>query len=207
MNNDLLITLEILLVIDAPLLFLYMKSQWPLRTIILCLLSIPVLWYLTYSPIHEISHIVATYLVGGKVTYYKLIPSFWLGEFGHAWINSKGLTEGWQQIVSTSFPYIVDLSCIIAGFFVMQRSFAKNPFVIGFVFMLLCLRPAFDIICETIAFSMGGKGDLYCIKSSIGGLLMWSCIVLSLAISIFSILKILIRYAGVSGTSVAAPKN
>jgi hypothetical protein len=50
MSNQLLITLEILLTIVTPLLFLYLKGTWALRNTIPCLLSIPVLWYLTYSP-------------------------------------------------------------------------------------------------------------------------------------------------------------
>ena len=75
--NYTLVTVEITLVIVAPLLFLYLRSSWPLRVIIPCLLSIPLLWYLTYSPLHELSHVVGTYLVGGTVTSIKLIPRFW----------------------------------------------------------------------------------------------------------------------------------
>ena len=70
MNNEFLITFEILFVVVAPLLVLYPKSNWPLRTTIPCLLSIPILWYLTYALLHELSHIAGTYLVGGTVADY-----------------------------------------------------------------------------------------------------------------------------------------
>jgi hypothetical protein len=196
MNNDMLMTLEILLVIDAPLLFLYLKGKWPLRTVILCLLSIPVLWYLTYAPLHELSHIAGTYLVGGRVVYYKLIPKFWLGEFGHAWITSQGISKSWQQFISTSSPYLGDDICIIIGYFILRRNFSKNPFIVGLVFMLLCLRPAFDFVCETIAFLSGTRGDIYTIENIIGSFWTWSFILLSMALSLISTASILKRFAG-----------
>ncbi|HLE33026.1 MAG TPA: hypothetical protein VJB38_10485, partial [Bacteroidota bacterium] len=65
--NSALITVEILLVVVTPLLFLYLKGSWPLRVIVPCLLTIPLLWYFTYAPLHELSHAAGTYFVGGKV--------------------------------------------------------------------------------------------------------------------------------------------
>jgi hypothetical protein len=196
MNNELLITIEILIVIVVPLLFLFLKGRWPMRAIISSLLTIPVLWYLAYSPIHELSHIAGTYLVGGKVTFYKLIPSFWKGEFGHAWITSEGLSESWRQLVSTSFPYLLDVACITAGSFILRKHFHFDPFIFGLVFMLLCLRPTFDFVCETIAFLSGDRGDLYYIDKTIGSLLTWSFLLFSIGLSWFSIVKILSKFIG-----------
>jgi hypothetical protein len=180
MNNGLLITFEILLVVVTPLLFLYLKGNWPLRTIIPCLLSIPVLWYLTYALLHELSHVAGTYLVGAKVVDYKLIPRFWLGEFGRAWITPDGITHSWQQLILTTSPYILDVLCIIVGMFVLRRNFSKNPFVVGLVFMLFCLRPAFDFVCEPIAFLTGDRGDFYAVQGIIGSNLTWSFILFSI---------------------------
>ncbi len=196
MNNQLLITFEILLVVVTPLLFLYLKGNWPLYTTISCLMSIPLLWYLTYSPLHELSHIAGTHLVGGKVIYYKLIPRFWLGEFGRAWITPAEITQSWQQLVLTSSPYILDVACIVAGIFVLRREFSKNPFVVGFVFMLLCLRPAFDFVCETIAFLSGDRGDLYHIEKIIGSFMTWSFVLISIGLSLLSIVRVLGRFVG-----------
>ncbi len=92
MNIQLLVTVEILLTIVTRLVLLYVRGRWPLRNVIPGLLSIPTfLWYLTYSPLHELSHVAGTYLVGGTVTYVKWIPRFWLGEFARAWITSEGV--------------------------------------------------------------------------------------------------------------------
>lgn len=196
MNTGLLITFEILLVVVLPLLFLYLRGRWPLRTAILCLLILPLLWYLAYAPLHELSHVVGTYLVGGKVTHIKLIPSFWLGEFGRAWITPVGIAERWQQLVMTASPYMLDVVCVVVGIVVLRRDFSKNPFVVGFVLMLLCLRPALDFVCETIAFLSGDRGDLHAIQGIIGSALIWSFILLSLALSLFAVLRILRHFAG-----------
>jgi len=180
----------------VPLLVLYLRGNWPLRAIIASLFIIPPLWYLTYAPLHELSHAVGTYAVRGKVIYYKLIPSFWAGEFGRAWITTQGLNQNWQQLISTSFPYIADCVSIAIGFRVLRRGFSSNPFVIGLAFMLLCLRPAFDFVCEPIALLLGDKGDLYAIQEIIGCVPTWAFIFLSFALSVLSIGGVLRRFAG-----------
>lgn len=126
MNNRLLVTFEILVVVVTPLIFLYLKGNWPLRTIIPCLLSIPILWYLTCSPLHELSHVAGTYLVGGKVIYVKLIPKFLFGEFARAWITPEGITQPWQQLVTSGSAYMLDIVCIIAGTSVSNYQFLVN---------------------------------------------------------------------------------
>ena len=59
MQNYLLNTCEILLVLVLPLLVLYLKGNWPWRRAIPPLVIIPVFWYFTYAPVHELSHAVA----------------------------------------------------------------------------------------------------------------------------------------------------
>jgi len=206
MNYYLLSTLEILLVVVLPLILLYQRSSWPLRATVPCLVSIPILWYPSYAPIHELSHIAGTYLVGGTVMEYKLIPRFWMGEFGRAWINTQGVLEPWQQLITTFSPYILDVLCLAASMFVLRRGFSRNPFLIGLVFMLLCLRPAFDFVCESIGFVSGDRGDFYAIERIIGSALTWLFILFSLALSLFSIVTVLRRYAGFPETESAQAK-
>lgn len=196
MNSPLLLTCEILLVTVMPLLILYLKSNWQLRATIPSLLSIPILWYLTYAPLHELSHAAATYIVGGEVIYMKLFPRFWLGEFGGAWITPVGITQGWQQLIMTASPYILDVVCLAIAMLVLRRGFSKNAFLVGLVFMFLCLRPAFDFACESIAFLSGSRGDPYHIEKSIGSFMTWSFLLFSIGLSVFSILSILKRFAG-----------
>jgi hypothetical protein len=204
MNYYPLITCEILLTIVVPLLILYRRGTWSQRSTAPCLVAIPVLWYPVYSPLHELSHVAATYLVGGNVTYIKLIPSFWLGEFGRAWIKTEGVTQQWQQLLTTAAPYLFDLACLVAAIVLLKRTFSRNPFLVGFLFMLLCLRSAFDFVCESVGLLSGDHGDLFAIQSIIGAGLTWSFIVVSLGLSLFSIATILRRYSGFPGTPAVA---
>lgn len=103
-----------------PLLVLYLKGNWPLRKVFLPLVIIPILWYLTYSPLHELSHAAGVYLAEGKVIEYRLIPPFWLGEFARAWIIQSGITQSWQRLTMTAFPYLLDVVCFVAAIFVFR---------------------------------------------------------------------------------------
>ena len=187
MQNYLLYTCEILLFLVMPLLVLYLKGNWPLHKVIPCLMVIPVLWYFTYSPLHELSHAAGVYLNGGKVIEYRLIPPFWLGEFARAWIIPSGIAQSWQQLTMTAFPYLLDVVCFVAAIFVFRRSSSRNPFLIGLAFMLLCLRPAGDFVFEPVAFLTGDKNDFYAIQQIVGPFALWSFILISIGLAVYSI--------------------
>ena len=207
MDNDfILVTLEILVVLVTPLLILYLTRPWPLRIVIPCLLVIPVLWYLTYAPIHELSHVLGTYLVGGSVTETKLIPSFWKGEVAVAWITPQGLREPWQQLVMTSSPYVLDGLSVALGFVLLGRGrLLDRPVALGVVFMLLCLRPTFDVLNETVAFARGSQADLYHIALAIGSPMLWLSSVSLLGFSLLTMARLLMKSA--SRKSQAALHN
>lgn len=196
MGGQLLITAEILLAVVSPLLFLYLKSKWPLRETIPCLVVLPLVWYLTYALLHELAHVAGTLLAGGTVVDYRLIPPFWRGEFGRAWITTDGLSQVWQQMLSTTFPYLTNIICIVVGVLVLKRGISRNPFLVGLVFMLLVLRPAFDFLSELTGFLSPQKGDYYAICEVIGTRLMWVYIIGSLALSLVSVVVILRRFIG-----------
>ncbi len=195
--DTLLTTFEILLIIVTPLLVLYLRGQWPLRTVTACLCCIAVLWYLTYAPIHELSHALGTTLVGGKIVDIKLIPSFWEGQFAVAWVTSVGLVDrSWQQLVMTGAPYVIDVAFVVASLVVLRRPPSRSALVVGLLFMLLCLRPTFDLVCETVGFVGGFHGDLWHMELVIGSAALWSFLLVSLALCLLSIVVILRRYGG-----------
>lgn len=201
----LLTTFEILLTIVAPLLVLYLRGRWPLRIVTACLCGIAVLWYLTYAPIHELSHALGTVLVGGKVVDIKLIPSFWEGTFAVAWVTTEGLDQSWQQLVMTGAPYVIDVACVVASLVVLRRRLSTNALVVGLLLMLVCLRPTFDLVCETVGFVGGFKGDLWHVQLSIGSAALWSFLLVSLALCLLSVVVILRRYGGFPGPLPANP--
>jgi hypothetical protein len=191
-------TCEILLVLVMPLLVLYLKGNLPLRDVIPPFVIIPILWYFTYAPLHELSHAAGVYLVGGKVVEYKLIPRFWLGEFARAWIIPSGIPDRWQQLTMTAFPYMLDIFCFIVAIFVFRRVFSRNPFFIGPIFMLLCLRPAMDFVFEPIAFLSGDRNDIYAIQQIVGPFAIWSFILISIGLAVHSITSTLSHFVSSS---------
>jgi hypothetical protein len=192
-------TLESLVVIVTPLLILYLTGRWPMRIVIPCLVVIPVLWYLTYAPIHELSHVLGTYLAGGSVTEVKLIPSFWRGEFARAWITPSGITAPWQQLVMTGSPYVLDGLSVAIGFFARHRIRLFRPFALGVALMLLCLRPAFDLVCETVGYALGARGDLYHVALTTGSSTVWLSMALLIGFSLFAIARFLAESASPAG--------
>ena len=198
MQNYLLYTFEILLVVVMPLLVLYIKGNWPLRKVIPPLVIIPILWYFTYAPLHELSHAAGIHLVGGKVIVWKLIPRFWLGEFSGAWVTPSGITQSWQQLTSWAFPYMLDIVCFVVAIFVFRRGSSRNPFFIGLAFMLLCLRPAIDFVFESIGFLSGWRGDLYNIQQIVGPFAIWSFILISIGLAVYSISSTLSHFVSFS---------
>jgi hypothetical protein len=194
--NHLLITFEILFTVVAPLLVLYLRGTWKPKTMVTCMCTIPILWYFVYAPIHELSHLLGAYLVGAQIVEVKLIPRFWTGETAGAWIKSEGFTSAWSQLIMTSAPYFFDLLSIAVGVYVLQRKLISNGFLIGFLFMLLCLRPTFDLACETIGFATGFRGDLFHIALTVGGLATWIFLALSIAFSLYAVIVIIGRFKG-----------
>jgi hypothetical protein len=194
--NYLLITVEILFTVVAPLLVLYLRGTWKQHTMMACMSTIPVLWYFAYAPIHELSHLFGAYLVGARIVEVKLIPRFWAGETAVAWIKAEGFTNEWSQLIMTASPYILDLLSIAIGVHILQRRLSRNAFLIGFLFMVLCLRPAFDFVCETIGFANGFEGDLFHIALTVGDFTTWAFLVLSIAFSIYAIVAVIGRFKG-----------
>ena len=198
MQNYPVYTFEILLFLVIPLLVLYTKGNWPLRKVIPCLVVIPILWYFAYAPLHELSHAAGVYLVGGKVIVWKLIPRFWLGEFARAWIIPSGITQWWQQLTMSAFPYLLDVVCFVIALFVFRRGFSRNPFLAGLAFTLLCLRPAGDFVFEPIAFLTGDRNDFYAIQQIVGPFAIWSFILISIGLAAYSILSTLRHFVSFS---------
>ena len=207
MQNYLLTTCEILLVVVMPLLVLYLKGNWPLRKVIPALVIIPVLWYLTYAPLHELSHAAGAYLVGGKVIEYKLIPSFWMGEFGGAWITPSGITQSWQSLIMSAFPYLLDIVCFVVAILVFRRVFSRNPFFIGLAVMLLCLRPASDFVFEPIGLLSGYRGDFYNMQRIVGPFAVWSFILIAIGLAVYSISTTLSHFASFSNREIGQYTN
>jgi hypothetical protein len=194
--DHLLTTVEILVAVVVPLLVLYLRGTWKPRTMMVCMSTIPILWYFFYAPIHELSHIIGTYIGGGQVLEVKLIPRFWVGEIAVAWVKTEGFANQWNQLIMTGSPYVLDLVSIAIGLSILHRKLSRNAFVVGFLLMLLCLRPAFDLVCETVGYAMGFHGDLYHIALTIGGPATWAFLAAAILFSMYAIVVVIGRFKG-----------
>jgi hypothetical protein len=194
--NHLLTIVEILFTVVVPLLVLYLRGTWKQQTMMACVSIIPILWYFVYAPMHELSHLLGAYLVGAQIVEVKLIPRFWVGETAVAWIKAEGFTSEWSQLIATISPYVLNLVSIAIGVYILQRKLSRNAFLVGFLFMFLCLRPAFDFVCETVGFATGFRGDLFHIALTVGGFATWTFLAVSIAFSMYAIIVIIGRFKG-----------
>ena len=78
--------------------------------------------------------------------------------------------------------------------------------MVGLVFMLLCLRPGFDFVCESVGFLTGDRGDFYAMQSIIGTGPIWLFMVFMLGLYVLAVVRVLGRFVGFPETLPVAPK-
>jgi hypothetical protein len=95
----------------------------------------------------------------------------------------------------TGAPYVLDGLSLGVGFLALRGGRPRRPFAFGAAFMLLCLRPAFDVTCEAVAFALGGRGDLYHLARVTGYPAVWSSILVLAGSSVFTVARVLVSSA------------
>ena len=101
----------------------------------------------------------------------------------------------------TSPPYLLDGLSVAVGFFALSRRRLIRPFALGVAFMLLCLRPAFDVVCETVGFALGARGDLYDIALATGYPVVWLSMAILFGFSLLTIASVLVGSDSRAGNS------
>ena len=125
--------IEILVLIIFPLLVLHLRSNWVSKEIYFNVIILPLIWYLFYAPIHELSHILGCIIVGSKITDYRLFAHFWEGSFGFAYVDVQGgLDVNMNSLIILISPYILDFISIIIGYYILTRYKIKNSFHVSF---------------------------------------------------------------------------
>ncbi len=105
----------------------------------------------------------------------------------------------------TGAPYVLDVACVVVSLVVLRRRLSRNALVVGLLLMLVCLRPTFDLVCETIGFVGGFHGDLWHMQLIVGSAPLWSFLLVSLALSLVSVVVIVRRFGGVPQPLPAMP--
>ena len=140
--------IELLALIPLPLIIFYARGNWQRSEIIVDTVLLCILWYLTYSFLHELSHLTGSVLVGRRVTGYQLFPRFRDGEFfsggGVASVPTGPLSDRLGFLTALA-PYIRDAAFLIIGYLVLRSRRVNHSFLVGFILVLCCLSPLFDI--------------------------------------------------------------
>jgi hypothetical protein len=186
--------IEILVLIVLPLLIFYLRSKWPQKENVILVTVLPLLWYLFYAPIHELSHILGCIIVGAEIKDYRLFAHFWQGEFGFAYVDiAGGLGTNFKSLIILISPYLLDFLFLIIGYFILSRYKTKNSFLTGLIFLFLCLRPAYDIIDNYLGIFYN-YSDFVLVIEIIGRFLTYSYGLVTAAFAAYAISRILHKY-------------
>lgn len=59
--------------------------------------------------------------------------------------------------------------------------------------MLLCLRPTFDVVCETVGLATGARGDPWCLAQVVGYPVVWTSALGLIVLSVLVSLRVVLR--------------
>ena len=188
------VSISFLLLILAPLIFLFSKGPWSFRTTLPGLGVLVILFFLLYTPLHELSHVAGARLAGIQVRDIQLFPKIQAGQIVTAHYHPANVRSVSQFVMMTGFPYLLDVLGSIAAILFLRRNSSQNYFFAGFLFMVLCLRPAFDFTGETLGLLARNGGDLHQIARSIGFSTTGWILSFSIGITLLSIFIFLKRF-------------
>ena len=192
--NPFLRIIEILVLVVLPLLIVYLRSSWTNKEIYINVIILPLLWYLFYAPIHELGHMLGCIIVGTNITDYRLFAHFWEGSFGFAYVDVKGgLAVNMSSFIILILPYILDLISITIGYYLLTRYKFKNSFLFGLVFLSFSVRPLYDLVDNSIGYFLN-YSDFVLASQIVGGLIVFTFVIISIIIGIALILLLLKKY-------------
>ena len=163
--HNLINTSEIALFIMLPLIIFYKQSKWNLKSYIILIPILYLIWYLTYMLFHELTHWLGAWIFGKEVFEYKLIPRFWEGDFGSGYIkyDFKGDTKDFFIVI---LPYVRDIFFLIVGYLLLKKQIIKTSFLAGLVLLMLLLSSLYDISNNYLAYVFGSLNDFNSLKIS-----------------------------------------
>ena len=154
-------------IIILPVILIEKKLQTKTFHLVFRVTSITLIWYFSYAPIHELSHMLGFKLTGVDIVEYKLIPHFWKGDFREAYIvhGDAGQT---QKLFGRMAPYIKDLIFGSGGYLVLKKLPIRKTFATLLVFTLFVSSGLFDLITNFFGFAAEKTGDFYQTATDIG---------------------------------------
>jgi hypothetical protein len=174
----------------APVYAVCLRSRWSHAETKSLMVAIPLLLFLLNAPLHEASHIVGTSLMGGTVGEVRLWQPFWKSDAPVAMIETSGLNTRTAEFVASVLPYLVDAALLTVGAVLLWRLRIRSVWRFGAFYLLLVLKPSFDIVANVAAASLYGIGDFRQMARIIGqpgaaalqGVLLAAATLLTLAV-------------------------
>jgi len=160
-------TLGITFIIILPLIRFYQRTNWSKTQILTGIIGLTILWFLLATPLHELSHMIGAKIVGVKITDFQLLPEYWKGDFGNAYINPD-IESYIQEFVIRTSPYFRDLIIAIIGYILLKKKRVNHSFLAGFVFLFFLLNSVYDIVVNFLGYSIDKDGDLNGLSKLIG---------------------------------------
>jgi hypothetical protein len=165
--ENVIVTIELALLIVLPLVIFYQIISKSLKSYIFYVVILYLIWFATYSLLHELCHMFGSWITGAKIKDYQLIPRFWKGDYKNGYVDSV-FENGFQSFISPISPYFRDLIFLFIGYIVLKRKKITNTFLTGLILILFVLSPLFDVFNNYFAFVLGAKSDFNAIKGTIG---------------------------------------
>lgn len=163
--NYLITTIEIAILVLLPLIWYYKLSNWSIKSYIFLIPLLYLAWFLTYGLLHELTHLFGMWIFGKVATNYQLMPHFWKGDFGTAFINYDFRGE-YKDFIIVALPYIRDVLFVALGYYLIKRKVTNHKFLVGLILIILVFSPLFDITNNYIGFVMGYRNDFNALRVS-----------------------------------------
>jgi len=199
----------IMLLAVAPLYAALRRSRWSAAQTKWLMVAIPVLLFPLNAPIHEASHIVGTLLMGGAIGQVRLWQPFWRSDAPVAMIETFGLRTPTAAFVASVSPYVTDVALLAVGAVLVCRPQIRSAWRFGAFFLVLVLKPSFDITANVVAGSIYGMGDFSQMAGILGGVWAGALQASLLAGGLSLTLAVMRAYGGpeVRGSGGRAPEG
>jgi hypothetical protein len=139
-------TMELVTFGVTPTILFYLRNDWPVSRWSVSALGVAAITVLTYSFLHEASHVVGVYAIGSRPVEIHLVPRFWAGEFTTGASVASEPVDGWTGAIPGLAPYIKDVFFVVAGTWILRRATIDSAFLAGLVFVTFCVAPLFDVV-------------------------------------------------------------
>jgi len=157
--------LEIASFIVFPLLLFYRSSIWTYKKYVPSIVIIYLIWYFSYAFFHELMHLIGNWVFDKTIYEIKLIPEFWKGEFGTAYIRYDYKSDS-KDFIIILLPYARDIILLAIGYLLIIKTKIKNLFTIGLIFAIMILSPLFDIANNYFGYLLGSMNDFNALGES-----------------------------------------